>query len=83
MKSFAQRFLLMLLVTAVAVWSCGREGPEAPPDLIAPAVKSMTPYPNQQDVPLNTEVKVIFTETLQAASVNAQSITLQLMGSGR
>ena len=71
--------LLVLLTTAVSVTnSCGRKGPEAPPDLLPPTILTTSPYYDEPNVPLNAVITVTFNEAMDSGSINNQTVSLFL-----
>ena len=71
-----------LLLTACLAITCGREGPEAPPDTVPPTITSTSPYYNEQNVPLNASVKVSFNEAMSSASISDKSLMLLQANTG-
>ncbi len=70
--------LLVVVLAAYALFSsCGRKGPEAPPDTAPPTVVSTSPYYNEANVPLNAVITVTFNEAMSGESVNAETVSLE------
>jgi hypothetical protein len=75
--------VLLVLVSATVTFinSCGRKGPEAPPDILPPTIIATSPYYDETNVPLNAVILVTFNEAMQGGSISAQTVSL-LLGAG-
>lgn len=75
---------ILLIGTAMAMFippACGRKGPDAPPDTSPPTVTSTSPQYGEQDVPINTSIAVVFSEEMNASTINSQTLFLTRSGS--
>jgi predicted small lipoprotein YifL/methionine-rich copper-binding protein CopC len=72
--------ILLAAVLAVASLpaACGREGPLPPQDKTPPQVSSTVPANGSVDVPvyLSDGITILFSEKMDASTINAQTITL-------
>ncbi len=58
------------------------EGDGLAPDTTPPAVESTTPADGANDVPLDVQIEVVFSEAMNPDSITAENITLTTGGSG-
>lgn len=69
--------LIVALTAAAAIATCGRKGPEAPPDTTPPAIIATSPYYHEQNVPVNVgTITMTFSEEMDPSTVNNKTISL-------
>lgn len=71
-----KRIALLTAILGALLFSCGREGPGPKPDTTPPKVHSTIPADAATNVPLNSAIYVTFSETMNPATINDQTIVL-------
>lgn len=66
-------------LTGLLIATCGRVGPDAPPDLVPPTVSFTVPGPGAEQVPVNIgAITATFSEEMDQSTINSENIWLKL-----
>jgi len=76
----------LFLITIIACGSGGTETPQEPEqpvptvDTVAPTILSISPSDGEQNILLNTEIRVLFSEDMDSSTISDESFELSLDG---